>query len=114
MDPLAEPKTTNLSPQPGPQTAFLSSSADIAIYGGAAGGGKTWALLMEPLRHLANAGFGAVIFRRTTVQVRNKRFESLEETVRSGFEKFDHLLRPVLKGAAAPRRSAPSRALPEA
>ncbi len=59
-------------PQAGPQEAFLSSSADIAIYGGAAGGGKTWALLMEPLRHIKNPGFGAVFFRRTTVQIRNE------------------------------------------
>ena len=61
-----------LAPQPGPQAAFLASAADIAIYGGAAGGGKTWALLMEPLRHVRNPGFGAVIFRRTMVQVRNE------------------------------------------
>lgn len=61
-----------IGPQPGPQTAFLSSPADIAIYGGAAGGGKSWALLMEPLRHVDNEGFGAVFFRRTTVQVRNE------------------------------------------
>ncbi len=93
------------APQPGPQAAFLASPADIAIYGGAAGGGKTWALLMEPLRHVRNPGFGAVIFRRTTVQVRNKRFESLEGMVREGFEKFDHLLRPVLKTAASSRRA---------
>lgn len=59
-------------PQVGPQTAFLASPADIAIYGGAAGGGKTWALLMEPLRHVSNAEFGAVFFRRTTVQIRNE------------------------------------------
>lgn len=59
-------------PQPGPQTAFLGSPADIAIYGGSAGGGKTWALLMEPLRHVANSGFGAVFFRRTTVQIKNE------------------------------------------
>lgn len=61
-----------IRPQPGPQTTFLSSPADIAIYGGSAGGGKTWALLMEPLRHVANAQFGAVFFRRTLVQVRNE------------------------------------------
>ncbi|RWB67559.1 phage terminase large subunit [Mesorhizobium sp.] len=61
-----------IRPQAGPQTQFLSSSADIAIYGGAAGGGKSWALLMEPLRHAHNPGFGAVFFRRTTVQVRNE------------------------------------------
>lgn len=59
-------------PQEGPQTTFLSSPADIAIYGGAAGGGKTWALLMEPLRHVHNPGFGAVTFRRSTVQIRNE------------------------------------------
>lgn len=59
-------------PQPGPQTKFLSSAADIAIYGGAAGGGKTFALLMEPLRHVSNPEFGAVFFRRSTVQVRNE------------------------------------------
>ncbi|OOG61972.1 terminase [Sinorhizobium sp. A49] len=63
---------TIIRPQAGPQTAFLASPADIAIYGGSAGGGKTWALLMEPLRHVANPQFGAVFFRRSTVQVRNE------------------------------------------
>lgn len=61
-----------IKPQPGPQTTFLSSPADIAIYGGGAGGGKTWGLLMEPLRHIHNPGFGAVFFRRSTVQIRNE------------------------------------------
>jgi predicted phage terminase large subunit-like protein len=58
-------------PQPGPQKRFLAAKADIAIYGGAAGGGKTWALLLQPLRHRRLADFSAVFFRRTTVQVRN-------------------------------------------
>lgn len=61
-----------IRPQPGPQTTFLSSSADIAIYGGAAGGGKTWALLMEPLRHIGNPRFGAVVFRRESPQITNE------------------------------------------
>lgn len=65
-------KAQAIRPQSGPQEQFLASPADIAIYGGAAGGGKTWALLMEPLRHIANPGFGAVFFRRSTVQVRNE------------------------------------------
>ena len=60
-----------IRPQPGPQEAFLSTPADIAIYGGAAGGGKTWALEFEPLRHVNRPGFRAVIFRRNAVQVRN-------------------------------------------
>ena len=69
---MGEAEHRPIGPQPGPQERFLASPADIAIYGGAAGGGKTWALLMEPLRHIANPQFGAVFFRRTTVQVRNE------------------------------------------
>jgi predicted phage terminase large subunit-like protein len=61
-----------IRPQRGPQELFLSSPADVVIYGGAAGGGKTFGLLLEPLRHIHNPRFGAVIFRRTSVQVRNQ------------------------------------------
>ena len=51
---------------------FLSSQADIVIYGGAAGGGKTYGLLLDPLRHFNNKQFGGVIFRKTSVQVRTE------------------------------------------
>lgn len=57
---------------PGPQEIFLASSADIAIIGGAAGGGKTWALLLEALRHVVFdpvPNFFAVAFRRTSPQI---------------------------------------------
>ena len=58
-----------LRPQAGPQEKFLSTTADIAIYGGAAGGGKTYALLLEPLRHMNVDGYSATIFRRNATQI---------------------------------------------
>ena len=35
---LPAEEVISIGPQPGPQTDYLSSEADIAIYGGAAGG----------------------------------------------------------------------------
>lgn len=60
-----------ISAQPGPQEAFLSCPADICLFGGSAGGGKTRALIMDPLRYINNPGFNAVIFRRTNPEIVN-------------------------------------------
>lgn len=60
-----------ITPQAGPQTAFLSSTADIAIFGGAAGSGKSYALLLEAMRYPATVkGFDSVMFRRSTMDLR--------------------------------------------
>lgn len=67
---MAEPKIVR--PQDGYQMSFLSTSADIAIGGGAAGVGKTYSLLLEPIRYKDVSGFGSVIFRRTSPQIRNE------------------------------------------
>ena len=60
-----------IKPHKGYQIKSLSSSADIVIGGGAAGVGKTWTMLVEPLRHKDNKNFNAVIFRRTTKPIKN-------------------------------------------
>ncbi len=70
--PTGPPEPRIIRPQPGPQEMFLATDADIAIYGGAAFGGKTWALLLGNLRHIDNPDFGAVIFRRASPQITNE------------------------------------------
>lgn len=61
-----------IRPQPGFQEQFLSSPADIVIGGSGAGVGKTFAELLEAIRHVGNGQFGAVIFRRTYSQITNE------------------------------------------
>lgn len=58
-----------LRPQKGPQEMFLSTPADICIYGGAAGGGKTYGLLLDPLRHKNTKKYSAVFFRKNSIQI---------------------------------------------
>lgn len=65
----AAPAKRVIAPQRGPQEAFLASKADIAIYGGAAGGGKTWALVFEAARHHRVQDFAGIIFRRYQTDV---------------------------------------------
>lgn len=66
---VADP--VEIRPQPGPQELFLSTPADVAIIGGSVFGGKTWALVIEPTRHVRNPGFNFVAFRREMPEVTN-------------------------------------------
>lgn len=63
-------KPPEFRPQPA-QIPFLTSPADITIYGGSAGGGKSWAILYDPLQYVRTPGFNAVIFRRTCPEITN-------------------------------------------
>jgi predicted phage terminase large subunit-like protein len=83
-----------IRPQPGPQETASASAADIVIFGGAAGGGKTWELVFEAARHVRTPGYGAIIFRRTTKQI-----------VGAGsiWEETEHLY-PILGGVSREHR----------
>ena len=59
----------NLKPQEGPQTQFMATPANVCIHGGAAGGGKSYGLLLSPLRYKNVPGFGCTIFRRNFNQI---------------------------------------------
>ena len=52
-------------PNDGPQTDFLSAGERDVLYGGAAGGGKSFALLADPLRYCHNPNHRGLLLRRT-------------------------------------------------
>jgi hypothetical protein len=62
-----------IMPQDGPQTLFLSLRwVDIIVYGGSAGSGKSWALLLDPVGDLSHSEFHGTLFRRESVQITNE------------------------------------------
>ncbi|MFA5166807.1 MAG: terminase family protein, partial [Candidatus Paceibacterota bacterium] len=61
---MADNEFKPLRPQP-KQELFLTSQADITFYGGAAGGGKTFAELLAPLINVDDTNFNFVYFRTT-------------------------------------------------
>ena len=58
------------SPNEGPQTDFLAASETDVLYGGAAGGGKSYAMLVDPLRFAHRAAHRALILRRSMPELR--------------------------------------------
>lgn len=58
-----------VSPQEGSQAEFINNRCDIVWYGGAAGSGKSHALVMDALQYIHDPDFYAVYFRQNTTQL---------------------------------------------
>jgi len=58
-------------PNKGPQTDFLAASEREVFYGGARGGGKSYAMLVDPLRYCTKASHRALLIRRTMPELRD-------------------------------------------
>src|SRR6478672_1482665 len=56
-----------VKPQAGPQAAFIQCTADVVCYGGACGGGKSWAIALDFWLHAERHGEDArgLILRKT-------------------------------------------------
>ena len=58
-------------PNGGPQTEFLAASEREVFYGGARGGGKSYAMLVDPLRYCSRPHHRALLIRRTMPELRD-------------------------------------------
>ena len=52
-------------PNEGKQTEFLAAPEKEVLYGGAAGGGKSYAMLIDPLRYVHNKNCKAILLRKS-------------------------------------------------
>ena len=67
---VEEAQKVIFQPNKGPQTEFLSSTEREVLYGGSAGGGKSYAMLADPVRYFNNPHFRGLLIRRTTEELR--------------------------------------------
>ena len=62
---LVADREVAFNPNQGPQTEFLAAPERDVLYGGAAGGGKSYALLADALRYAHNPNHRGLLLRRT-------------------------------------------------
>tara|TARA_R110002020_G_scaffold167017_3_gene355248 strand:+ start:34043 stop:35734 length:1692 start_codon:yes stop_codon:yes gene_type:complete len=65
-----ENKNVIFSPNEGPQTEFLAAPETDVLYGGAAGGGKSYAMIVDPLRYAHKEAHRALVIRRSMPELR--------------------------------------------
>jgi len=78
VDPIEDTHVVIFKPNEGPQTEFLAAGEREVLYGGAAGGGKSYAMLADPLRYFGHPDFSGLLLRHTTEELRELIFKSQE------------------------------------
>lgn len=73
---------TEWRPQAGPQHEFLRSSAHEALYGGAAGGGKSQGILAGALRFVDRPSYRALLLRRTEKELKRTLVDDAQDMYR--------------------------------
>ena len=73
-----EEQNVVFKPNEGPQTEFLASPEREVLYGGSAGGGKSYAMLADPLRYMNHPQFSGLLLRHTTEELRELVWKSRE------------------------------------
>lgn len=70
MTAAAAHEVVRIGPNPGPQTEYVRSAADITIFGGSAGPGKSWGTLFRMAVHADRyPGYYGVVFRRKSTEI---------------------------------------------
>jgi hypothetical protein len=78
VEELKQQHNVIFSPNPGPQEQFLAASEREVLYGGSAGGGKSYAMLADPLNFMQHPSFSGLLLRHTTEELRELIFKSQE------------------------------------
>ena len=68
---LVDTQNAVFKPNKGPQTQFLASAEREVFYGGARGGGKSYAMLVDPLRYCTKQNHRALLIRKTMPELRD-------------------------------------------
>ena len=76
--PVEEQHNVIFKPNEGPQTDFLAAGEREVLYGGSAGGGKSYAMLADPLRYMGHPDFSGLLLRHKTEALRELIFKSQE------------------------------------
>ena len=76
--PIEQTHNVIFKPNEGPQTEFLAAGEREVLYGGSAGGGKSYAMLADPLRYMSHPSFSGLLLRHTTEELRELIFKSQE------------------------------------